>query len=250
MRYAPEFSMMMTVALGLGLVACETRGPAVQPQGQPETPASQALEAGAKLLQGEGPTDVLDVYLVGFHPLLDDPTQAFEAHHYCKQVNEDFTQCALWDGNTNRANLVGIEYIISARLYEQLPADERESWHPHDYEILSGQLQAPGLPPAAELALMKSKLDSYGKTWHVWHTGPGGDTLPLGPAMLAWSFNANGELPARFVEERDRAMLIDSESDRRDRQSLVPLAHPQHGVDRLADAFPGREKPPGVVSAD
>ena len=246
MRYAPGFVMMMA----LGLVACESRGPAVQPQGQPETPATQALEAGAKLLQGEGPTDVLDVYLVGFHPLLDDPQRVMEAHHYCKQVNEDFTQCALWDGNTNAANLVGIEYIISERLYEQLPVAERESWHPHDYEILSGQLQAPGLPAAAELALMKSKMNSYGKTWHVWHTGPAGDTLPLGPAMLAWSFNADGELPARFLEERDRAMLLDSQRDRQDRQSLVPLAKPQHGVNRLADEFPGRELPPGVVSAD
>jgi hypothetical protein len=240
--------MMMVV--GLGLVACESRGPAVQPQGQPETAATKALETGAKVLQGEGPTDVLDVYLVGFHPLVEDPTMVMEAHHYCKQVNEDFAQCALWDGNTNAANLVGIEYVISARLYDQLPVAERESWHPHDYEILSGQLQAPGLPPAAELALMKRLMNGYGKTWHVWHTGEAGDTLPLGPAMLAWSFNANGELPARFVEERDRAMLIDTERDRQDRQSLVPLAEPQHGVDRLEDAFPERQKPPGVVSAD
>lgn len=248
MRYAPGIVMMMMV--GLGLVACESRGPAVQPQGQPETAATQALQTGSKAFQGEGPTDVLDVYLVGFHPLADDPTRVVEAHHYCKQANEDFTQCALWDGNTNDANLVGIEYIISARLYDQLPAAERDSWHPHDYEILSGQLQAPGLPPAAELALMKSKMNSYGKTWHVWSTGQMGDTLPLGPAMLAWSFNANGELPARFVQERDRAMRTDTERDRQDRQSLVPLAEPQHGVDRLEDAFPGRQKPPGVVSAD
>jgi hypothetical protein len=246
MRYAPGIVLLV----GLGLLACESRSPAVQPQGQPTTPGTQALEAGAKVLQGEGPTDVLNVYLVGFHPLVDDPTMVMEAHHYCHQLNEDLSQCAVWDGNTNDANLVGIEYIISARLYEQLPAAERESWHPHDYEIVSGLLVAPGLPPAADLELMRRKMNSYGKTWHVWHTGEMGDDLPLGPARLAWSFNADGELPARFVEERDRAMLTSTEDVRRRRQSLVPLAEPQHGVDRLAEAFPGRSKPPGVQSAD
>jgi hypothetical protein len=246
MRYAPGFVALV----GLALFGCESRGPAVQPQGEAETPAQKALEAGAKVLQGEGPTDTLDVYLVGFHPLLDDPTRVMEAHHYCRPMNEDFTQCALWDGNTNDANLIGIEYIISARLYERLPATERASWHPHDYEILSGQLVAPGLPPATDRALMRTKMNSYGKTWHVWHTGEGGDDLPIGPAELAWSFNADHELPDALLEARDRAMRIDSRRVRQDRQALVELAEPQHGVDRLADAFPSRIKPDWVKSAD
>jgi hypothetical protein len=33
-----------------------------------------------------------------------------EAHQFCKQVNEDFAQCVLFDGNTSAANLNGIEY--------------------------------------------------------------------------------------------------------------------------------------------
>jgi hypothetical protein len=41
------------------------------------------------------------------------------------------------------ANLIGIEYILSERLFETLPDDEKPSWHPHNYEILSGQLAAP-----------------------------------------------------------------------------------------------------------
>ncbi len=68
---------------------------------------------------------------------------------------------------------------------------EKKYWHPHNAEILSGQLVAPGIPAVAEEALMKGKMNSYGKTWHVWNTGSmgqGGDTLPLGPPMLAWSF--------------------------------------------------------------
>jgi hypothetical protein len=248
MQRASRISWVAT--LGIGLATCGgDRAPADQPPGQPETTETKALEAGAKVLQREGPTDTLDVYLVGFHPLADDPSHVMEAHHYCKQMNEDFAQCALWDGNTNDANLTGIEYIISARLFAQLPVQEQRYWHPHNYEILSGQLVAPGLPRAAEQALMKSKMNSYGKTWHVWHTGDMGTDLPLGPAHLAWSFNADGELPRRFIDERDDDMGTDTERTRRDRQSLVPLAEPQHGVDALAEAFAGRTKPPGVVSA-
>jgi hypothetical protein len=52
-----------------------------------------------------------------------------ESHHYCDQVNEDFAQCALYDGNTAEARLHG-EYIISEKLYATLPADERPYWHP------------------------------------------------------------------------------------------------------------------------
>ena len=88
--------------------------------------------------------------------------------------------------------LHGIEYIISATLYDQLPPAEKMYWHPHNYEVLSGELVMPGLPEAAEKQALKDKINSYGKTWHVWNTGaPGqaGDRLPLGPAMLAWSFN-------------------------------------------------------------
>jgi uncharacterized protein DUF1264 len=60
----------------------------------------------------------------------------------------------LFDGNTKDANLIGIEYIVSERLFESLPADEQRFWHPHNCESLSGQLIAPGLPEAAEHAFL------------------------------------------------------------------------------------------------
>jgi hypothetical protein len=241
-------SLLTILGLAIGLPACESRAPEVQPPGRPESTETKALEAGSKILQTEGPTDTLEVYLVGFHPLVDDPSRVMEAHHYCKQVNEDFTQCAIWDGNTNDANLTGIELIISAQLFAQLPAQEQELWHPHNYEILSGQLQAPGLPLPAELALMRSKLNSYGKTWHVWHTGATGDDFPRGAAELAWSFNADGELPPRYIQARDEAMGTDTARSRRERQSLVPLAQPQQGVNALAEAYPGRVLPEWMTS--
>src|SRR5690606_19836976 len=98
---------------------------------------------------------------------------------------QDFAQCVLFDGDGEGARLHGIEFIISESLFDGLPEDERRYWHPHNYEILSGQLVAPGIPAVAEMELMRGKMNSYGKTWHVWNTGGmdgPGDALPLGEA--------------------------------------------------------------------
>jgi hypothetical protein len=235
----------------LPVVAQDSTHPKSTPAGQEKSGKTRALETGAKLLQSKAPLRGFDVYLDGFHPMKDHPEIQVEAHHYCRQANEDFAQCALFDGNTATANLNGIEYIISEKLFNTLPAEERKLWHPHNGEILSGQLVGPGLPDAAEHTLMKQKMNSYGKTWHVWNTGrPGqpGDKMPLGEPMLAWSINRDGELQPGLLEARDKALGINTAEKRKQRQDLVPLAKPQSGVDDLKGKFgrPTRDIP-GVV---
>ncbi|MAM88805.1 MAG: outer membrane or secreted lipoprotein [unclassified Hahellaceae] len=227
--------------------------PAVEPEGREESTKTNVLEAGAAALQPDDPLEPMNVYLVGFHPMKDDPSHQMEAHHFCTQVNEDFAQCVLFDGNTRDANLNGIEYIISEHLFEQLPEPEKQYWHPHNGEILSGQLVAPNLPVQADHELMKSKMNSYGKTWHTWETARGASdkSLPLGEPMLAWSFNRQGEAKADLVKSRDKRMNIDTEARRKAREDLIPLARPQSGVDALKGQFQGPTQPiPGVVSKD
>lgn len=236
------------------LVGCGDTTPAQDPRGEPESAKTEVLELGAAVLQTGAPADRMNVYLVGFHPMKEDPAHQMEAHHFCNQRNEDFAQCALFDGNTPNANLTGVEYIISERLFESLPEEEKKYWHPHNYEILSGQLIAPGLPTMASQALMKSKINSYGKTWHFWRsrTADGaGERLPLGEPELAWSFNRDGEARPGLIEARDERMEVDTETVRQGRQELVPLANPQRGVDSLKDRFdrPG-ESIPGVTARD
>jgi hypothetical protein len=221
------------------------------PAGEAKTPQTRVLEAGAKLLQSKSPLKRFDIYLVGFHPMKESPHDQMEAHHYCHQINEDFAQCALFDGNTKDANLNGIEYIISERLFNTLPEQEKKYWHPHNGEILSGQLVAPDIPHVAEKALMKEKMNSYGKTWHLWNTGyegKPGDDLPLGEPMLGWSFNHDGEAIPGLVEKRDKKMKINSAEKRKQREDLRQFARPQAGVDDLKDKF-GRpaQSIPGVV---
>jgi hypothetical protein len=152
----------------------------------------------------------------------------------------------LFDGSGESAHLNGIEYIISERLFESLPADEKRYWHPHNYEILSGQLVAPGIPEAAEHEAMAAKMNSYGKTWHVWKIGAHGekgDELPLGEPHLAWSFNRDGEAKPGLVSARDEKLGVDTQEKRESRQDLVARAKPQCGVDVLRERFAGATSP-------
>jgi hypothetical protein len=229
--------------------------PQVTPPGEEQSTKLRMLEAGANMLQQDAPPSQMNVYLVGFHPMKEQPEHQMEAHHFCRQVNQDFAQCALFDGNTSDANLNGIEYIISQTLFEQLPQQEREFWHPHNYEIQSGQLVGPGLPQVAEQELMESKMNSYGKTWHVWNTGYFGegnaaDELPLGEPRLAWSFNRDGEARPGLVERMEERVGVDVQATREAREDLVELAEPQEGVNALQGKFERQTTPiPGVVDA-
>lgn len=228
--------------------------PAIRPEGGPKDMTTILLEAGSKLLQSNEPLKGTDIYFVGFHPMEDDPRHQMEAHHYCKQLNDDFAQCLLYDGSTKNANLTGVEYIISEKLYKQLPGEERKYWHPHNYEILSGMLIAPGLPSFAEKQLMKKKMNSYGKTFHLWRAKcwegekPYLDTLPKGEAILAWSFNHDGETKSELMKTRDKSMSVCVEQKKKERMELVKEAHPQAGVNHLALKFKHPvQSIPGVV---
>jgi hypothetical protein len=201
-------------------------------------------------MQAKAPVEQIALYLVGFHPSKADPQMQIESHHYCDQVNEDFAQCVLYDGNTEDARLHGVEYIISEKLYGTLPAEEKSYWHPHNFEILSGQLRMPGLPDGAEGEALKRKINSYGKTWHFWNAGvfgKEGEALPLGPPHLAWSFNRDGEAKPGLVESRDRRMDLNTADARRDRADWASLAKPQAGVDAIAGSFPSASGAPAGV---
>ena len=232
--------------------------PAIKDRRSPTRPAGAdkglwlaTLEQGANLLQTDAPLRGFDVYVVGFHCAKGEPDFQMEAHHFCRVVNDDLLQCVLFDGNTKDANLIGIEYIVSGTLFDTLPEAERHYWHPHNFEVLSGQLVAPGLPDVAEKAFLKRLINSYGKTWHTWHTnsrgGEPGMTLPLGDPKLMWSFNRDGECDERLLEDRNTAMGLDTAAKRAERQSYVELAAPQWGVDDMKDDFAGTTDVPGVV---
>lgn len=223
-----------------------------QPKGHEKTVEQRLLQTGSDLLQHTTPLDHFEVYVAGLHCGKQDTEMCMEAHHYCKLVSGEFLQCVIFDDNTAGANLIGIEYIISERLFLKLPEQERAYWHPHNYEVFSGQLIAPGLPEVAEHELMRQLVNSYGKTWHLWHTGthanqPGAG-LPLGEPKLMWSFNRDGEADPAVKDAFNARMHVDEAKKRANRSDLAQFAHPQQGVDLLRAAFPNASPtpPPGV----
>ncbi|WP_318375731.1 OBAP family protein [Enterobacter sp.] len=183
----------------------------------------QLLESGASVMQSRPPIDAINTYLDGFHFYNGDQNGQMEAHHYVTVLNEDVMQAVIYDGNTRDAKLMGVEYIISERLFNTLPPEEKKLWHSHRHEVMSGSLIGPGLPAPAEKALMGKIVNTYGKTWHTWHTDRD-KTLPLGIPALMMGFTGDGQLDPALLAERDRLFDVNTKEIRESRRDLD--AHP------------------------
>src|SRR5208337_807570 len=79
---------------------------------------------------------------------------------------KSFFQCVIYDGNTTDSRLIGIEYIVSERIFKSLPEDEKPLWHSHRHETTSGELVMPGIPETVEHTAIATLVNTYGKTWH------------------------------------------------------------------------------------
>lgn len=204
-----------------------TTGPEGALPGAEKRPETRALEMGAALLQGKSPLAAMNLYLNGFHFYADDLGHQMEAHHYCAQLNEDFIQCVIYDGNRRDSRLIGVEYIVSEDLFQRLPEDEKRLWHSHHYEVSSGTLVAAGIPEAIERELMKKVISTYGKTWHTWDTMQ--HELPFGIPALMMGFTADGQMRPELAEKRDRRFGISS-AERRQSRRAIPVPTPLPGA--------------------
>lgn len=220
------FSMAVSCSLLWACSTPETRSP-VETPGRPESAMTQLLEAGAATLQSKPPIEAINAYLDGFHFYNGHPDVQMEAHHYCSILNEDVIQCVIFDGNGKAAKIMGVEYIIDEALFAGLPAKEKAMWHSHGYEVSSGQLIAPGIPAAAEHALMKRLAHTYGKTWHTWHTDQD-KALPVGVPQLMMGFTADGQANATMVRQRNGRLGVDTATTKAQRADIrIPKADPQ-----------------------
>jgi hypothetical protein len=206
--------------------------------GGEKTTKTKVLEAGAELLQSEGPVSAIHAHVCGFHFYADDMKRQVRAHHYCSHKNEDVLQCVIYDSHEKNARLIGIEYIISEDLFKKLPEEEKQLWHSHKYEVMSGQLAAPGVPALAENELMQKLVTTYGKTWHTWQIDRG-DTLPLGLPKLMMGFTADGQGLPSMVAQRDKDFGIDSNKKKADRAEKIKAGTIAEGADawQKGDAF-------------
>ena len=221
------------LSLSLALVGCGGRNTDsnVTVPGEDRNAKTVALEAGADLLQSKAPLRALDAYLDGFHFYSGNMQGQMEAHHYCGHLNEDVIQCVIFDGNEDKAKVMGVEYIVTAKLFAELPTEEKHLWHSHVHEVKSGQLIAPGIPEVAEHELMEKLVNTYGKTWHTWHTDQHHD-LPIGTPQLMMGFTADGQIHEQLVAERDQRFDVSSVEKRGNRADI-----PAPQIDPDADAW-------------
>jgi len=91
--------------------------------GEAESAKTEALETGADTLQNKPPIEALNAYLDGFHFYNGNMRGQMEAHHYCSVINEDVIQCVIYDGNVAQAKIMGVEYIVSRKLFIDLPPE-------------------------------------------------------------------------------------------------------------------------------
>ena len=224
-------SLFFIAALALAACGGDNTGSKVDSPGNPQTAETKALEAGAAVLQEKTPIGKLNAYLDGFHFYNGRMEGQMEAHHYCGHLNEEVIQCVIYDGNGELAKIMGVEYIISKRLFVTLPPEEKHLWHSHAHEVRSGELIAPGIPEAAEHELMEKLAGTYGKTWHTWHTDMNKE-LPLGAPMLMMGFTADGQIDPSVVQARDARFQVASEDKKRKR---ADIEYPP--VDPEADAW-------------
>jgi hypothetical protein len=200
----------------------------VASEGEEKTAKTKALETGSELLQDETPLKQFSMYLDGFHFYNGKLNEQMEAHHYCTQVNEDVTQCIIFDGNSKDAKIMGIEYIITEKLFITLPEEEKKLWHSHVYEVKSGTLVAPGLPQLAENELMEKIVSTYGKTFHTWHTDKE-KTLPVGIPQIMMGFTKDGQIDEKMVSERDERFKI-STSEKKAERAKIPSPEIKKGA--------------------
>ena len=237
-------TIIILAAVAIGLYSCGGNNTEsnVETPGAHKDAKSKTLEVGAELLQNKSPLKKFNAYLDGFHFYNGNPKAQMEAHHYVSQLNEDMHQAIIFDGNGEDAKIMGIEYIISERLFKTLSLEEKRLWHSHHYEVKSGELIAPGLPELAEHELMEKLVSTYGKTIHTWHTDQQ-RTLPLGSPMIMMGFTKDGQILPEMLQERDKRFNVSTDKKRKNREDIrMP------NVDPMANAWEKGEVRQFIIS--
>src|SRR5690606_33039134 len=113
--------------------------------------------------------------LCGLHLFPDHPKRQVIAYHMCTKLNEDLRQCIMYDSDDENAKVIGVEYIITEKLFRTLPAHEKLLWHSHKYEVEAGilVLNPKSYTPemiarSVEDPVMKELANTYGKIFQMW----------------------------------------------------------------------------------
>lgn len=193
--------------LALAGCASQTHSAITTPGAEASTSAVLRDET-ASVLQDKDPVDELNLYVCGYHFYGDEPSRQLEVHAFHSMLNAEVSQAVLYDANTDDAKLIGIEYVISERLFRELPEEEKKLWHSHAYSVKTGLMAAPGLTDGQEHRVMEKLVGTYGKCFQTWQVDKG-DVLPYGTPRLMMTFTGDGQLDPALARERDRRFGVE-----------------------------------------
>ncbi|XP_065877316.1 oil body-associated protein 2A-like [Euphorbia lathyris] len=200
-------------------------GKEATPPGQPMSMGQHMLDKGAQMLQNLKPIKQISQHVCTFAIYSHDMSRQIETHHFITRLNQDFLQCAVYDSDDSTGRLIGVEYIVSDKIFETLPPDEQKLWHSHAYEVKSGLLIHPRVPEMVVKPELENLAKTYGKFWCTWQLDRG-DRLPLGvPSLMVSPQAVNlGMVSPTLITKRDAKYNISTEAIK---QSRVEIAEPE-----------------------
>src|SRR5262249_31319073 len=96
--------------------------------GGQEACGHESRHAAASNGSTPGPVTSIHLHFCGIHVAKANRKVQIVTQHYCAPIGEEMHQCLLYDSREKGARLLGVEYVISDRLYRQLPNAEQKYW--------------------------------------------------------------------------------------------------------------------------
>ena len=219
----------------LGLFGAIGAGAVIAGENRLAADHGHARPGGDKFM---APVSGIHAHFCGIHIAKNNPKFQIVAQHYCGPRGDEMHQCLLFDSLETNAKLLGVEYIVSDRLYQQLALQEKAFWHPHTYEVLAGGLIAPGMKSEDEMKFMRGLINTWGKTWHTW---PDPTTeVPIGEPLLMWSLTGDEQDDKEVFAARDKQFGMSTAKVREKRIEAFGLEVPQVPPPKSMDAI-GRQ---------
>ncbi|GJZ35809.1 oil body-associated protein 2A-like protein [Tanacetum coccineum] len=197
-------------------------GPHDTPPGKSMSLGTHMLDKGAQMLQSLKPIKQMSQHVCTFALCSQDKSRQIETHHFVTRINQDFLQCAVYDSDDASGRLIGVEYIVSDKIFDTLQPDEQKLWHSHAHEIQSGLLVHPRVPEMVAKPELENLATTYGKFWCTWQTDRG-DKLPIGPPslMLSPQDEVQCRVNPELVKKRDDKYNISTDAIRGSRTDIM-----------------------------
>ncbi|KAH0930171.1 hypothetical protein HID58_015898 [Brassica napus] len=206
-----------------------TPGPEVP--GEAAKTGTSIVDTATSAVQSFAPVNQIHQHLCAFHFYAYDMTRQVEAHHFCSHVNEDMRQCLIYDGPDANARLIGLEYIVTEKLFMTLPDEEKKLWHTHEWEVKGGFLFMPGVPGPIQRQDLDKVAKTYGKVFHFWQVDLGHD-LPIGLPNVMMAVTRDGQLFHEMIQETEKRFGVSIEGER---EARAYMSGPELGIHPLAN---------------